>query len=202
MKMKRYLATILTVAATSVTLPSWAAGETSSDVLVWFIDTAEAVDGKNSTFDEIKFWAVDANNNNQKVYGLGGLTYWDQEAVQNHDSDGLAGSNGSSTAPSGGESIEGFSDTLSGVYYTDISGLNTGLAFLMALYNDGNRVNWMLQPVTRSDLDQVIVSISDLNLEEVPTGYNFASTMVPEPTSGLLILVGGALLALRRRRIA
>ena len=200
MKMKRYLATILAAAATSATLPSWADGETSSDVLVWFIDTADAVDGKNSTFDEIRFWAVDPNNNNEKVYGLGGLTYWDQEAAQNHDASGLAGSNGASTAPSGGASIDGFGDTVAGAYYTDISGLDTGLAFLMELYNGGNRVNWMLQPVTRRALDQVIVSISDLNLEEVPTGYNFASTMVPEPSSGLLLFIGGPLLALRRRR--
>ena len=201
MKMKKYLATILAVAATSATLPSWADGETSSDVLVWFIDTAEAVDGKNSTFNEIKFWAVNPNNNNEKVLGLGGLTYWDQEAALNHDSSALAGS-GTSTAPNGGESIEGLGDTGSGPYYTDISGVDIGLAFLMELYNDGSRVNWMLQPLTRGDLDQVIVSTSDLNIGDVPTGYNFASTMVPEPSSGLLFLIGGAFLALRRRRVA
>ena len=200
--MKKYLATILAVAATSVTLPSWADGETSSDVLVWFIDTADAEDGKNSTFDEIKFWAVNPENNNEKVYGLGGLTYGDAESAQNHDSTGLVGSNGTSTAPSGGESLIAWGETLAGVYYTDISGLDTGLAFLMELYNDGERVNWMLQPVSRNDLAQTIVSISDLNLDDVPTGYNFASTMVPEPSSGLLLLMGGALLALRRRRVA
>lgn len=198
--MKRYLATILAVAATSATLPSWADGETSADVLVWFVDTSEAEEGVGATFDEIKFWAVDPNNNNEKVQGLGGKTYSDVGDIGNSS----ASSSGS------GESISAtfVGDSFDGPYYTDISGLTTGYAFLMELYSGGQRCEWMLSPVTLADIERAAgvgafhVNLSDLDILEDIEGYNFASTMVPEPTSGLLILVGGALLALRRRRIA
>ena len=78
----------------------------------------------------------------------------------------------------------------------------------MELYSGGQRCEWMLSPVTLADIERAAgvgafhVNLSDLDIPEDIEGYNFASTMVPEPTSGLLILVGGALLALRRRRIA
>ncbi|MBR6733651.1 MAG: PEP-CTERM sorting domain-containing protein [Kiritimatiellae bacterium] len=36
----------------------------------------------------------------------------------------------------------------------------------------------------------------------VPSGFNFGSHLVPEPTSGLLMMLGAGLLALRRRRRA
>ena len=67
----------------------------------------------------------------------------------------------------------------------------------------------MLVPVTLSDIEVAagaaafrLSSMSDLALLEQVEGYNFASTMIPEPSSGLLLLIGGALLALRRRRVA
>ena len=198
--MKRYLATILAVAATSATLPSWADGETSADVLVWFVDTSEAEEGVGATFDEIKFWAVDPNNNNEKVQGLGGKTYSDVGDIGN-SSASSSGSGESISASTSGHSFDG-------PYYTDISGLTTGYAFLMELYSGGQRCEWMLSPVTLADIERAAgvgafhVNLSDLDILEDIEGYNFASTMVPEPTSGLLILVGGALLALRRRRIA
>lgn len=198
--MKRYLATILAVAATSATLPSWADGETSADVLVWFVDTSEAEEGVGATFDEIKFWAVDPNNNNEKVQGLGGKTYSDVGDIGN-SSASSSGSGESISASTSGHSFDG-------PYYTDISGLTTGYAFLMELYSGGQRSEWMLSPVTLADIERAAgvgafhVNLSDHDILEDIEGYNFASTMVPEPTSGLLILVGGALLALRRRRIA
>ena len=197
MKMKRYLATILAVAATSATLPSWADGETSADVLVWFVDTSEAEEGVGATFDEIRFWAVDPNN--QKT-GLGGKTYGDAGALLGGDSSGLAGSGESISATYVGESFDG-------PYYTDITGLTTGYSFLMELYLGGERGDWMLVPVTLAEIEAAagaaafrISSMSDLDIVEQIEGYNFASTMIPEPSSNLLLLIGGALLALRRRR--
>ena len=57
----------------------------------------------------------------------------------------------------------------------------------------------MIQPLALSDIQQAsgVFHISDQNLTEIGDGFNFGSAMVPEPTSGLLLLVGGALLALR-----
>ncbi len=195
--MNRSLATILVMAATSAALPAWADGETSADVLVWFVDTSEAEDGVGATFDEIKFWAVDPNN--QKI-GLGGSTYGDAGALLGGDSSGLAGSGESIIASVAGESFDG-------PYYTDISGYTTGYSFLMELYLGGERGDWMLVPVTLADIEAAagaaafhLSSMSDLDIVEQIEGYNFASTMIPEPSSNLLLLIGGALLALRRRR--
>ena len=195
--MSKYLATILMAAAASAVLPSWADGETSTDVLVWFVDTSEAQEGVGATFDEIRFWAVDPNN--QKT-GLGGKTYDDARALLGGDSSSLVGS---------GEVIASFGESSDGPYYTDITGLTTGYSFLMELYLGGERGDWMQVPVTLAEIEAAagaaafrISSMSDLDIVEQIEGYNFASTMVPEPSSGLLFLIGGAFLALRRRRVA
>lgn len=94
--------------------------------------------------------------------------------------------------------------TIWGTYYTNLSGYETGYSFWMELYLGDKKVERMLKPVGWEDFQQYMVASSlldnDLNLPDEVGAYNFASKMVPEPTSGLLLLVGGALLALRRRR--
>ena len=204
--MKNILATILAVAAVGTIIPATANAETSADVLVWYVDTADAQDpaGQNAAFDEIKFWAVDSDNN--KVLGLGGLTYTDPSSLLAKNYADLVGRNGTSTAVEGGEVIDAFGGQFAGMYYTDISATgfqgDNGYSFLMELYNGGQKVDWMIQPLSLSDIQQAsgLFHVSDQNLTEIGDGFNFGSAMVPEPTSGLLLLVGGALLALRRRR--
>ena len=200
--MKKILVTILAAAAMAATAP---ADDTSSDVLVWFIDTEDAKEGKGTTFDTIKFWAVDSDNNK---LGLGGLTYSSPEDLKAARYSDLSGG-----GPAGsGDSISlGGTDTATGNYYTDLSSLalngDNGYSFLMELYKTGNdkAVAWMEFPVS-SSLAGIQVAITSLNnltdsFASTPViGYNMGEQMVPEPTSGLLLLVGGALLALRRRR--
>ena len=197
--MKKILATILAAAAF---LPALADGESSADVLVWYVDTANAWGGgKNTKFDEIKFWAVDANDMDNKI-GLGGVTYDDPAdllAVKYSDlsREGTAASYTAFNGPT----------TAAGTYYTDIRGLDNGYAFLMELYNDGKLVDWMVQSVSLQTLQEAsgiynIQGMGDLNMIAGMDGYDFGAKMAPEPTSGLLLLVGGALLALRRRRMA
>ena len=75
------------------------------------------------------------------------------------------------------------------------------------LYLGGTTVDRMLTPLTWSQfMDAVVSGLTQEKLDQfpeaLPNPYNMASSMVPEPTSGLLLVIGGSLLALRRRRVA
>ena len=192
--MKKSLMVILAAALTGA---AWA-GDTSADVLVWYLDTDEDMEHTGAAFDTIKFWAVDVNDSTHTI-DLAGRTYvTGQDLVE---SSSAAGTGDTITVPN-----EVGPTTVWGEYYTNLSGLETGYSFWMELYLGDSKVDRMLQPVTWDQFQEYMVSssdlVNDLNLSPAAGLYNFASTMVPEPSSGLLLLIGGALLALRRRRVA
>ena len=179
----------------------WA--ETSADVLIWDINTKEdgaSYDGATRNFDTIKFWAI--NTENKQETDLTQHTYIGPEFLLASDAatkaEGLAGSGGV---------IAGNGTTSAGTYYTDMSAFKEGYTFMAELYLSGTTVDRMLTPLTWSQfMDAVVSGLTQDRLVQVPNPlpepYSMASSMVPEPTSGLLLLRGGALLALRRRRVA
>ena len=179
----------------------WA--EKSADVLIWDINTKEdgaSYDGATRNFDTIKFWAI--NTETKQETDLTQHTYIGPEFLLASDAatkaEGLAGSGGV---------IAGNGTTSAGTFYTDMSAFKEGYTFMAELYLGGTTVDRMLTPLTWSQfMDAVVSGLTqdrlDQNPDSLPNPYNMASSMVPEPTSGLLLLIGGALLALRRRRVA
>ena len=175
---------------------AWA--ETSADVLIWDINTKEdkaSYGGATRNFDTIKFWAIDSN---KQETDLTQYTYIGPEYLLANNAEGLAGS--------GGE-IAGDGTTSAGTFYTDMSAFKEGYTFMAELYLGGTTVDRMLTPLTWSQfMDAVVSGLTQEKLDQfpeaLPNPYNMASSMVPEPTSGLLLVIGGALLALRRRRVA
>lgn len=175
---------------------AWA--ETSADVLIWDINTKEdkaSYDGATRNFDTIKFWAIDSN---KRETDLTQYTYIGPEYLLANNAEGLAGSDGE---------IAGDGTTSAGTFYTDMSAFKEGYTFMAELYLGGTTVDRMLTPLTWSQfMDAVVSGLTQEKLDQfpeaLPNPYNMASSMVPEPTSGLLLVIGGALLALRRRRVA
>ena len=87
--------------------------------------------------------------------------------------------------------------------YALISGyqeLPAGTQFLFELWRDGSdsRVGWARY--TKSEVDRFTVNTFN-KMAEAPLAV-MQPTLVPEPTSGMLLLLGVAGLALRRRRLA
>lgn len=190
--MKHLVATLLAASFAAAAIADGTS--TDTDVLVWYVDTADAEEevGRNKTFDTIKFWAVDSSNNKT---GLGGLTYEGPEYLLADPPDAVGSGDSVGVNPA---------STFAGYYYTDISSYNNGgYTFLMELFYGGTQVDRMEEGLTLEDLQSFVVSretiAKDLALVEEMEGFNFGSKMVPEPSGGLLLLIGGALLALRRR---
>ncbi len=193
--------------AASAALPSRVCAETSTDVLMWYLDLGDSpADGINGnsgpvTFDSLSFY-LRATDDHSVTIDLNGNTYLNMDDVGT--------GNGTGTAA-------GIDGNFAGVYHTKLPDLGSEWAkyeFMLSAYNGGQLVAWsavLFDPnsddhVMLSDLTDALYSLTnggDLNPMQSPvsaTPFNFGPHVVPEPSSGLMILVGGALLALRRRR--
>lgn len=98
-------------------------------------------------------------------------------------------------------------DAMSDVQYADISGYESGYKFvveMLSLNTDGETPTWERgwtsgMPQT---YEQLSAYVSQGGISAGSVNSWTSSVTIPEPTSGLLLLVGGSLLALRRKRRA
>lgn len=101
----------------------------------------------------------------------------------------------------------GVGSAATGPFTTDISGYGSGYSFFVELltYNS-NTDSWGTNRLLAYSYDRLMDAgyiDAGAGLKPVAGGStNFSMTHVPEPSSGLLMLLGGALMALRRRRRA
>jgi hypothetical protein len=83
--------------------------------------------------------------------------------------------------------------------YTDIGDYNNRGTFMIELYNSGSYLGFA--SAEASALRDYVFASSGMSTN-VGKGWVPPSFAVPEPTSGLLFLLGGVLLGLKRRRMA
>ena len=201
--MKKILVTAMCAAAFG--LAAWAEG---TDVLMWYLNVGESdYTDAAAGFDSLNFYMVESGDMSRKpVVNLNERTYANAGDI-----------GGSEWGISAGNGVD------TGVYYTDLRGIGNinNYEFMMTLYNGGDLVAWTKwlyndnlaadQHVTIASIQAAqeasglysIASLSDLaGGGSSLTPYGFGKDVVPEPTGGLLMLVGASLLALRRRRRA
>ena len=179
----------------------------STDVLVWDIDLyespAQELAGNNTGFTSISSFVLQGNGN---TIDLSDYTYGNNS---------LSGTPGLSSGITSDTPVYGST----GLYYTNIGKVVTDYGitedqygayeFLMQVSDNGNLVAWSAHlfnpaadPLTITALSSTLVDIGDIKNPALITSFNFGTNMVPEPTSGLLMMLGVGLLALRRRRRA
>lgn len=207
MNVKKLMLKMVAAVATGAALhmAAFADAETSSDVLMWYLNLSDSSDKEVqsiSQIDSINIFLQSTGEDRSKRIFLNQYTYVNEDDVGTGQNTGLAG---------------GIHGTSAGTYYTDLSGAGdinyNNYEFMMTVLSGGSVVAWSSTlfkadngtQVTKALLDDADALYArgggDLNPSSAgATAYNFGQRMVPEPTSGLLMLVGGALLALRRKR--
>ena len=105
---------------------------------------------------------------------------------------------------SDGTLLDGYYEASGGKVAPTLSDLGDGSSthsFYVELYNASLESVYKGQAVSYTDLAASgYISTGGVSLPNFTATSGFNGASVPEPTSGMLLLMGGALLALRRRR--
>jgi hypothetical protein len=176
--MKTIVNSIFAKALVAVALTG-AALSASADLLYWTVTDAkgDANSGREGDSISFSYATVSADGTRLNIYDESGNTgYWQLYVDPENPS-------------ATGTSIE--LAAYAGTFDSNVS------TFLVELWNDNDaRVGW--QSYSKSSVADYIWHGDN------PTGSSMkaltVSAVVPEPTSGMLLVLGGALLALRRRR--
>ena len=176
----------------------------SADVLYWQVNNA-AADAENATKDTYSYAILRAQDQS-------GNQYYVSENVD------MAGENAGPAVSrdyfGSGAYVGGVMDaakilsTADGTSFGSSGDSLTGLSFFLELYNSSG--NWVGQTSPLKTYQELVNNgtISDFNANFSGVNAALGSAVagsyqsVPEPTSGLLMLVGLGALALRRRKIA
>jgi len=95
---------------------------------------------------------------------------------------------------------DNFLKTVGGGVFADVSSYTTGYSYFLEIWNEAQ--NDKLGYSTAVSYDNLAAYISTMKGSDIPAdAYGFGSFMVPEPSSGVLMLIGCAVLALRRRKM-
>ena len=150
------------------------AGVANADALYWQIDTANAGAGGYSGSEAAYAQLVPVQNGTAYDYSSGRLTLGDDAFVAAGD----------------------------GPFLTDLGSYgSSSYSFFVEIYNNSGDVVHTGYAVNYNDLlSSGYISTSGVLTPTALASGGFNGASVPEPTSGMLLLMGGALLALRRRR--
>lgn len=160
----------------------------SADLLLWQVNEADATDFSGYSYAQIK-GAYDNNYDGAVVIGN-----------KVGDYDGTDGTDG--TADKIGSSVFNYASV--GAFLGD----DKTNFFFVELYGADNKLLAYSDGYSKADLGNYIVKNSELSAGwedkkswgSVPESMAFHSTGVPEPTSGILMLLGMGLLGLKRKR--
>lgn len=187
-----------------------------ADLLIWEIDLYGNKHLEGTGFDAISQFYLRSISDPSKTISLSPYTYFDipfsQTTADPTFASGIAGGSDGWTVQNG-QTVNYYAFNMASLIADNGITDYSGYEFIMQLTNNGNLVGWSehLWDASKNPLLLSAVKSNLLNSEDVGNmmnpefdirtyAFNFGSHLVPEPTSGLLMMLGAGLLALRRRR--
>lgn len=191
------------------------ADTTATDLLIWSINLRGNSEVANKPFTTISQFYLQSQDGS-KTFDIADYTYTDQ-TLTTLISDGFTNADNLGPAARRGVTNNYFTDWTSLqsdiLAYTGEDSVSSGAwEFFMQLDNNGNMTAWsehlydpandQASAVYLSSVIPDYVYKANMFNPDTMSSFNFGSHLVPEPTSGLLMMLGAGLLALRRRRRA